>query len=163
MPVVSNTSPISNLAIIGKLHLLRDQFGTILIPEAVYRELMALTNPKAKAAIDSSLIEGWIRVQKTESPSLITAFNTRLHAGESEAIALAVGVSASCILLDEKEARAAARRMGLAITGVLGVLVLARKHGDIPALKPVIDQLRLEARFYIAENLEHELLKAVRE
>ncbi len=39
MPVVSNTSPISNLAVIEKLDLLRDQFQKILIPEAVEREL----------------------------------------------------------------------------------------------------------------------------
>jgi predicted nucleic acid-binding protein len=45
MPAVSNTSPISNLALIGRLDLLREQFGKILIPRAVERELQALSNP----------------------------------------------------------------------------------------------------------------------
>jgi predicted nucleic acid-binding protein len=163
MPVVSNTSPISNLALIGKLHLLREQFGTILIPYAVRRELMAISNPEAKAAIATSMEAGWIEVRKVESASLVTALNARLHAGESEAIALAIETSASCILLDEKDARIAARRMKLTITGVLGVLLLARKRGGIGALKPLVDQLRQEARFYIAADLEHELLQAAGE
>jgi predicted nucleic acid-binding protein len=38
--VVSNTSPIVNLAAIGHLHLLRDVFGAILIPDAVHHEIV---------------------------------------------------------------------------------------------------------------------------
>jgi uncharacterized protein len=39
MPVVSNTSPILNLAIINQLVLLHQQFGEILVPNAVLDEL----------------------------------------------------------------------------------------------------------------------------
>ncbi len=39
MPVVSNTSPLLNLAIIDHLFLLPQQFGQILIPQAVLAEL----------------------------------------------------------------------------------------------------------------------------
>jgi uncharacterized protein len=39
MPVVSNTSPILNLAIVNQLVLLRRQFGEILIPNTVLDEL----------------------------------------------------------------------------------------------------------------------------
>ena len=44
MPVVSNTSPILNLAIIGELSLLRQQFGEILIPRAVLEEFQVSKN-----------------------------------------------------------------------------------------------------------------------
>jgi len=37
--VVSNTSPITNLAAIGQLSILRQMYGTLYIPEAVCREL----------------------------------------------------------------------------------------------------------------------------
>jgi len=159
MPVVSNTSPISNLALIGKLDLLRQQFGKILIPPAVERELKALSNPEAKAAIQMSLAEGWLEVRPAASHALIRLLSASLHDGESEAIALAVETSASCTLLDEREARAHAQRMNLKITGVLGVLLRARKQGAIPALKPLVDQLRSEAHFFIAPDLERHLLE----
>jgi len=44
MRVVSNTSPLSNLAIIGRLDLLKQRYGTVRIPPAVARELSALSH-----------------------------------------------------------------------------------------------------------------------
>lgn len=41
MPVVSNTSPLIGLSIIGQLHLLQEQFGEIIIPAAVTQGLKA--------------------------------------------------------------------------------------------------------------------------
>jgi predicted nucleic acid-binding protein len=158
MPVVSNTSPISNLAVIEQLDLLRGQFQKILIPEAVNRELKALSNPRAKAAIESALAEGWLEVCAVASLPLVRLLSVNLHEGESEAIALAVEVNASCILLDEREARAAAQRMNLNITGVLGVLLRAKKQGDVIILRLAMEQLRKEAHFFIAPDLEQHLL-----
>ena len=72
--------------------------------------------------------------------------------------ALAVEINASCTLLDEREARAAAQRMNLTITGVLGVLLRAKKQGEIALLAPEVERLRKEARFFIAPELERHLL-----
>lgn len=47
MPIVSNTSPILNLAIVGQLELLRQQFSEILIPNAVLDELKVMKNDLA--------------------------------------------------------------------------------------------------------------------
>ena len=44
MRVVSNTSPISNLAIIGRLSLLRQRYGRVAVPPEVARELRALSH-----------------------------------------------------------------------------------------------------------------------
>jgi len=159
MLVVSNTSPISNLAVIEKLDLLRDQFQKILIPEAVEHELKALSNPRAKAAIEAALKEGWLEVRAVESVPLTRLLKVNLHEGESEAIALAVEINASWILLDEREARAAAQQMNLNVTGILGVLLRAKKAGDIVVLGLLMDQLRKEAHFHIAPDLERHLLK----
>jgi predicted nucleic acid-binding protein len=159
MPVVSNTSPISNLAIIGKLDLLRVQFGTILIPEAVERELMALSHSSAKTAIKTALNDGWLEVRAVKSPVLVGLLNLGLHAGESEAIGLAVETAATWTLLDEREARAAAQRINLPITGVLGVLLRARKQGELAELRSSLDRLRQEAHFHIAPDLERQLLE----
>src|SRR5438552_2544298 len=51
MLVVSNTSPLSNLAILNRLDILREQFGHLLVPTAVQRELSQLSNPEALARL----------------------------------------------------------------------------------------------------------------
>jgi hypothetical protein len=159
MPVVSNTSPISNLALIERLDLLREQFGKILIPEAVARELKALSNPRAKAAVEAALSQGWLEVRTAGSIPLIRLLDVNLHEGESEAIALAVNVTASWTLLDEREARAAAQRMNLKITGVLGILLRAKRQGQIATLRPEMERLHKETHFFISPDLERQFLE----
>src|ERR1039458_6446764 len=60
MVAVSDTSPISNLSMIGCLDLLRSQFSQVLIPEAVRTELERMPNPEAKASIEGALQNGWL-------------------------------------------------------------------------------------------------------
>jgi predicted nucleic acid-binding protein len=61
MLVVSDTSPLSNLAIIGRLELLRAQFSQVWMPSAVARELAALGDSPAKAAILEAARAGWLK------------------------------------------------------------------------------------------------------
>jgi len=70
-----------------------------------------------------------------------------------------VEVTAAWTLLDEREARAAAQRMNLKITGVLGVLLRAKRQGEITSLRSEIERLRSEAHFFIASDLERHLLQ----
>jgi len=58
MVAVSNTSPISNLSITGRLDLLRTQFSHVLIPEAVRTELERMPNLEAKASTEHALRNG---------------------------------------------------------------------------------------------------------
>jgi len=61
MRVVSNTSPLSNLAIIGRLDFLKQRYGTVRIAPAVARELSALSHPAAQAHLSAALAEGGSR------------------------------------------------------------------------------------------------------
>jgi predicted nucleic acid-binding protein len=61
MRAVSNTSPLSNLAAIGRLPLLKSQFSEIWILSFVCEELSAHPDPAAPAAIQEALGEGWIK------------------------------------------------------------------------------------------------------
>jgi uncharacterized protein len=160
MRVVSDTSPISNLAIIGRLDFLRRLHGQIIIPPAVATELSLFTHERGRAAVEAALSDGWLLIERPEHP--VTAL-PGLHPGESEAIALALGTADSMLLVDEAEARAAARRMGLKISGVVGVLIAARKHGWIESLRNELLKLRAEARFFISPKLVSEALAAVGE
>jgi uncharacterized protein len=125
MRAVSNTSPISNLAIIGWLDLLQQRYGTVLIPPAVARELSAVSHPGAKARIADALTTGCLLVQ---APSgLPPKMSVPLDPGETEAIALALEERADVLLMDEKRRREAARKLGLTVAGALGELLYARR------------------------------------
>lgn len=158
MPAVSNTSPISNLAWIGHLNLLRDQFREVWIPRAVEGELQNIPDPAVRLVVDAVLRAGWLKVRSASNAALVSLLNVELHPGEAEAIALAVEIKPEWLLIDEREGRSKARQLGLPLTGVLGVLVRAKKLGQIQALKPEIDSLRKKARFFIAPSLEAAIL-----
>lgn len=104
MPVVSNTSPLLNLAIIDSLFLLPQQFGQVFIPQAVLTELKVDQDLPGSSALRQALDQGWIIPKSVSNPALVRILQQQLHRGEAEAIALAVEVSAERILLDEKEA-----------------------------------------------------------
>jgi predicted nucleic acid-binding protein len=163
MPAVSNTSPISNLAWIVRLDLLHEQFREVWIPKAVETELRQIPDPAAIKTIDAALAAGWLKSRAATDAALVNLLMVELHAGESEAIALALDVKADRLLIDEREGRTRARQLGLPVTGVLGVLLRAKRDRRINAVKPEIEALKSKARFFVAHALEHEILRAAGE
>jgi predicted nucleic acid-binding protein len=116
--VVSNTSPLTNLAVIGRLGLVRHQLSRVAVPEAVWWEMLALPHEAGRTALLAAHEGGWLTVEPVTATALATSLRLAgLDAGESEAIALAVETSASLLLIDEKKGRGAARRLGLPVTG----------------------------------------------
>ena len=158
MPVVSNTSPILNLAIIGKLELLRNQCQQVLVPPAVLRELRINEDLPGSTVIREALRAGWIQVLEPGNQSLTKALQRYLDVGESEAISLSLQAGASLLLLDEKDARAAAKDFGLKVAGVLGILCRAKCQGDKISLKETMDTLRTACGFRIDDKLYTEVL-----
>lgn len=158
MLVASDTSPISNLAIIGRLSLLRSQFREIWIPGAVQTELDQLSNPAALKEIQQALQDGWIKRQALRGDKVARLLAADIDPGEAEAIALALELSADLILLDERDGRSAAERAGLRVTGILGVLLRAKNDGQIPLIKPEIEALRTQARFFLSARLQEKVL-----
>ena len=162
MPVVSNTSPLCNLAIIDRLEILRRQFGVLALPSAVQLELDRLSHPAARARLTAAFRDGWLRVTPLDI-AIPSALAATLDPGETEALALALQMNDSLVLLDETAARLQATRMGLAHTGVLGLLRGAKISGEITSLADEIRKLRAEARFFVSPALEKKLLASVGE
>jgi len=159
MPVVSDTSPILNLAIIRRLSLLWEQFGEVWIPPAVLKELRVEESLPGNDLIREALETGWLKTETVMNSSLVQALRRELDKGEAEAIALALQMNAECILLDERDARRVARSFGLKVTGVLGVLLRAKKEGKLSELRREMEELRREAGFFIGMELYVELLR----
>ena len=163
MLTVSNTSPISNLASIGHLELIKSQFTAVWIPDAVAAELAAHPDPAAQSAIQSAIRQQWIKVGTPEDSALLRVLLLQLHRGEAETIALATDLKADMVLIDEQEARQLASKTGLAVTGVLGILLRAKRTGGIAAVKPAIGLLRSKAHFFVSLPLEAAVLAAAGE
>ncbi|RUR83118.1 hypothetical protein ACF3DV_29395 [Chlorogloeopsis fritschii PCC 9212] len=92
MIIVSDTSPINNLAAINHLHLLHQLYGTVLIPEAVYQELTDPNFPVAGATEVQTF--DWIQTRAVSDRTLVEALSNELDIGEAEAIVLAVEIKA---------------------------------------------------------------------
>jgi hypothetical protein len=135
-PAISNTSPLTNLAVIGRLDLVRDQLGSVAVPGAVWREMLALPHAAGREALLAARDAGWLAVRPLGSPALARSLRLAgLDEGESEAIALAVEVSAPLLLIDEKKGRVAARSLGVTVAGALAIIAAARKAGAIPSAR----------------------------
>lgn len=161
MIVVSNTSPITNLAAVHQLPLLQQLYGIIVIPQAVYDELTGVGKSVAGSTELQTL--AWIQTQKVANEALVTALELELDPGEAEAIALAIELKADLLLLDERRGRTVASRFGVKFIGILGVLIEAKHKGVISAVKPVLDDLILAAGFWVKQPLYSRVLQTVGE
>lgn len=161
MIVVSNTSPIINLACIGQLDILRQLYGSIAIPESVYREI-AVTGSGAAGSREVQTL-GWIETKKTMNCLQVAALQIELDKGEAEAIVLALELNAELLLLDERRGRTVASRLGLKSVGILGCLIAAKHMGLIPSIKPILDNLIVNAGFWVTENLYMRVLQTAGE
>jgi uncharacterized protein len=161
MIVVSNTSPLTNLAAIGQVDLLRRLFQQVVIAEGVWSEL----NAYGKRWPGSLEVESaaWISIQKVQDQPLVTTLRRDLDVGEADTIALALELNADLVLLDEKEGRHAARRLGLNMIGVVGILLLAHSRKEINQVKPFLDALRQRAGFYLSDELYRAALEQAKE
>ncbi|NBC19367.1 MAG: DUF3368 domain-containing protein [Bacteroidetes bacterium] len=150
MIVVSDTSPIINLAAIGHLEVLRDLYGQVHIPDAVYEELTV--DEQQPGAAEASIAD-WIVQRATGQNDLTAALLGEMDRGEAAAIALAVEMHADLLLIDERIGRAAATRLGIHRIGVLGVLLEAKGQSIVPSIRPLLDALRAEAGFWVSDAL----------
>lgn len=159
MPVVSNTSPLLNLAIIDRLSLVQQQFTEVYIPTAVKAELRINESLPGSHALRKAIEDGWILEQTVNDSALVKLLRRDLDLGEAEAIALGLELGAEWILLDEREGRKIARSLGLNITGILGILLQGWRLGELSSLREVMDQLQLRANFRIASELLRKILR----
>jgi predicted nucleic acid-binding protein len=156
MIVVSDTSPVRGLANLGLLELLRDIYGEVIIPEAVAAELR---NPPPGQDIVELASYPFVRVQAPSLSRNQSVFLDELDRGEAEAIVLALELGSDLILMDESAGRRRAKRLGLEIIGVLGVLLEAKKLGFVESVTPLMDQLREDHRFFIGAKLRSEVIR----
>jgi predicted nucleic acid-binding protein len=156
MIIVSDTSPISNLAAIGQLELLQQLYGNVVIPTAVYQEI--LNSGDTDPAVLAIKSVNWIQTLNIKNTALFQTLQSNLDIGEAEAITLAVELNADRLIVDERRGRKEAIRLGLRVTGILGILLAAKQQGLVLRIQPLLDDL-IANGFWIREELYAELLQ----
>lgn len=162
MKVISNSSILIALSCIGQLSLLPKRFPQgILIPQAVWHEVV--DKGQGRIGVNDIHEADWISVYQLEDNELVTLLHTELDKGESEAIALCIKEQADIILLDERKARNKASSLHLKVLGTIGILIWAKRVGQIDSLKQQLDALQTIGNFHISKALYEAALRSVKE
>jgi len=137
--IITDTSCFSLLLKLNALDLLRQ-----LSQEVV-------TTPEIAEEFDHPL-PVWVIVKKVINISLQQEFLNYVDLGEASAIALASEIAYDFIILDDAEARKFAEKKGMAVKGTIGLLLIAKKTGFIPLLKPYFDQIQ-RTNFRVSQTI----------
>lgn len=123
MIIISDTTPIISLLKAEHLDLLEKLFHEVVIPKAVYSELISNIKFQDEAQVIKNC--PYIFVEEVTDTKSVDIFRrvTGLDAGESEAIVMADEKKADLLLMDERKGRIVAKQMGLTITGTVGILL----------------------------------------
>jgi predicted nucleic acid-binding protein len=154
--VVADASPLRYLILIEHTHVLPALYGSVLVPPTVLAELRRKRTPDPVKDWLSNRPD-WLQV-KTPARTFEGA-RRELGDGEREAIQLARELSADALLVDDRDAREEAERLGIPVLGTLRVLADASEHGfadlavafarlqqtNFRATKQLLDQLLEQA------------------
>lgn len=157
MTIISDTSCIVNLAVINQLFLLRKLFGHIIIPQTVYDEVVKKGAGQAGAKDVKNA--KWISVKSHKDDTIYKKLILTLDEGEAEAITLAIELEADLLIIDEEKGRKAAAQYHIQYTGLLGILIMAKSRKLISSVKPLLDELKNNAGFWVSESIYNEVIK----
>jgi predicted nucleic acid-binding protein len=149
--VVVNSTPIIALRSIDHLGILKELYGKIIIPNAVFKEV-TVKNRQTLAGCD------WICVNPIVNHMAKEMFVSALHEGEVEVMLLAKEMNADIVIMDDGLARQHAKYLGLTVTGTVGVVLRAKNEKVIDEVKPVLTQL-INNGFYLSGRVYQEILR----
>lgn len=147
--IISDTSCFIVLTSMGELDLLQKVYGKIT------------TTPEIATEYRETLPE-WVEIQNVNDQFTQQLLELQIDKGEASAIALALEVSDCTIILDDYKARKIAERLGITITGTIGVIVKAKLSGIIPSIKPLIEKIK-QTDFRLSPDVELLALKLAQE
>jgi predicted nucleic acid-binding protein len=160
--VISDSSTLLFFEAIGILKLLRQLYGRVVVPDAVLVEI-EIGRQNGEPGPDIASLR-WMEVCSPPSPSpplLVAAVGPKpLGAGEFAALGIALSLSSSYLVLDDKRARRTASKLGLQFTGMLGVLIQAKRAQLIPLVRAYIDKLKAAGAWLSGKDIARALEEA---
>jgi len=143
--IISDTSCLIILQKTGQLELLPKLYSQIFVTSLIVREF-------------GGDLPAEIVVRDAKDLNLIRTLSLTVDEGEASAIALALEMEGSILILDDRKARKFASSLGLKLTGTLGILLKAKHLGVVPSLKQILDELR-KTDFRISQEIIDSMLK----
>ena len=147
--IISDTSCFIILSKIEKLDLLKSVYGEIITTSDIVEEF-------------GEKLPDWIIVENVVDKSRQRILELQIDRGESSAIALALEIQNSTLILDDFKARKIAQQLGISFTGTIGVIIKAKLNGIIPSIKPYLEKIK-ETNFRISAEIELQALKEAKE
>lgn len=142
--IIIDASSLIALYKLNIIDILKDLYASINVPEAVLSEL-------------GHDLPHWIRIMPLDNIDKAKNFRKKLGDGESEVIALGIEKKSYVLVLDDLKARQTAQKLGLKMTGLLGILLKAKKRNKISKIRPLLKILDKE-NFRISNKLKNEIL-----
>ncbi len=158
--VISNASPLIVLAKIQRLHILKELCSEIIIPEAVYKEVVIKGKDKPEVEIIEEGCKSWIKVIPVKNRPEVEALRAILDDGEAEVITLGQELKADLLLLDNREPRIFAKNLKLKVIGTIGIIILAWQKGLIEDPLKEINKMRANG-FWLSEQLFEQIKEEV--
>jgi predicted nucleic acid-binding protein len=145
---VVNASPLIALAKVDRLDLLLAPSRTLVVPEAVAHEIqVGPTGDPASVALAKGFGGEPVPAELSHEIS-----PWGLGRGESAVLCLAQKRGATAII-DDRDARRAAKAMGIPLLGTLGVILRARAEGRVDSASEILKALQRNGL-----RLNHELV-----
>jgi predicted nucleic acid-binding protein len=143
--VIADASCFILLDKIDNLQLLQKLFGTVTTSTEVAEEF-------------GKPLPEWIQIKSAQDKNFQSALFLQVDLGEASAIALAAEHQPSLLIIDDMKGRKLAQKLNLTITGTLGLILIAKREGIFPAIKPIFDKIQM-TNFRIAPTLLEDILK----
>ena len=147
--IISDTSSLIALTNIGELEILKGVYEEVVITPEIAEEY-GLETPD------------WIRIEQVNDKQKFKLLNLELDEGESSGIALALENESSLLKKEKKKGRGIAKKLGIRITGILGVMIRAKETGVVEKIKPLVDKLE-KVDFRMSARLKSQILESVGE
>ena len=157
-PVV-NSSPLIYLAHSGLIPLLEIAGSPVRVPDAVAAEIRRRgpEDPTARALREVP----WLEVISPKEPHPRVAL-WNLGPGESAVLSWALDHPGCLAILDDRAGRRCAELLGIPFIGTLGLVLRAKRMGQVDAARPLVHRLR-EAGMYLSDRVLEPALKLVGE
>jgi len=155
-PIVADSSPLISASRANRLYLVKKVYRALILPEAVYNEIVVQGKGKAGALEIKKAKNNWIQVMAVQNKKAVQSLQIKFGSGESEAIVLAEELEAM-LLVDEGAVISEARKRGIPITSTIMMLLEAKTKGFISNLKKELDKF-IKAGFRLDETLYQNIL-----
>lgn len=147
--IIADTSCFIILTNIDELELLHKLYGTIITTTDIAIEF-------------GEILPSWIEIYQVKDFQKQQLLEMQIDKGESSALALAIELPNSTVILDDYKARKIAEYLHINYTGTIGVIIKAKLSGLIPSIKPILEKIK-KTDFRISNEVEFQALQQANE